>query len=81
MIIRKSEQAGFGIMPVYPAPVSGIPELAAELLEQECSNAKKLTETLLTIPLHPYVLLSDLDKMISLLQSVCPEEFGEPSKG
>ncbi len=79
-LLQKSEQAGLGIMAVYPTAVSGIPELVPELQGQECRNAEELSEILLTIPVHLYVTMGDCEKIIPLLQDMCGEEFpdGDP---
>lgn len=80
-LLQKSEQAGLGIMAVYPTAVSGIPELMPELRDQKCYNAETLSATLVTLPVHPYVTSADNDKLIHLFNNVCGRNSAQKAGG
>jgi dTDP-4-amino-4,6-dideoxygalactose transaminase len=62
----RSEQHGLGVMTTYPAPINEIPEIASEFSGQEFPNAKRLSDCLMTLPVHEYVTGKDRFKILRL---------------
>ena len=56
-------------MPTYPTSISEIPQIAEEFVGQQFPNAKYLTECLLTLPVHEYVMEGDRVRIQSLLDT------------
>ena len=56
-----------GISKMYPASVNEIEEIRSLFINEEYPVAKKISERLLTLPTHPYVRDSDVEKIIKLL--------------
>nr|WP_051305913.1 DegT/DnrJ/EryC1/StrS family aminotransferase [Desulfogranum mediterraneum] len=69
-IVRQSELQGLGIMPVYPAPIHRIADLANDFLGQEYPQAEDLCNRLLTVPVHEQVTARDNERILSLLTNL-----------
>ena len=68
-IIRHSARQGLGIMPAYPTSINKIPELALEFFAQDYPQAEKLSNRLVTLPVHEYINNRDKEQILSLLNN------------
>jgi len=66
-LCSRSERHGLGIMATSPAPINEIPEIAHEFSGQQFPNAKKLSDCLMTLPVHEYVTKKDRLKILHLI--------------
>ncbi|MDZ7697293.1 MAG: DegT/DnrJ/EryC1/StrS family aminotransferase [Deltaproteobacteria bacterium] len=62
-ILKQSEIKGLGIMPTYPDTINGIEELRNMFAGQEFPVAKKYSQQLITLPVHPFVKKTDIMKI------------------
>jgi dTDP-4-amino-4,6-dideoxygalactose transaminase len=67
-VLDVSEKKGLGIMFTYPHSIKGINELREMVRRQNCPAAERLPRQLLTLPVHPFLLHKDLDKIMHILQ-------------
>lgn len=67
VILGQSVREGLGIMASYPTPVNEIEELQGDFAGQSFPVAKKLSDQLVTLPIHPYVAEQDQRNIIALL--------------
>ncbi len=63
----ESEKNGYGIMPAYPTPISGISQIAGIFQNQQFPHAQLLADCLVTLPVHEYLEINDQHKIKSLL--------------
>jgi dTDP-4-amino-4,6-dideoxygalactose transaminase len=54
-----SRRAGLGLSVAYPTPISEIPELRATFTGEQFPAARRIADTLLTLPTHPWVSRRD----------------------
>jgi dTDP-4-amino-4,6-dideoxygalactose transaminase len=66
----RREGLGFSLM--YPAAVTGIPELQGRLAGGPCPVAEEIAERLLTVPVHPLVSAEDAAAIEKVLEGVRP---------
>lgn len=67
--VKRSEMNGTGIMPTYPTPVNEIPDLMGDFDEQNYPRAIHLSQCLMTLPVHEYVLDCDRNRIQYLLNT------------
>ena len=61
---------GLGITKTYPDAIDGIPELTNKFAGQQYPVAKELTETVLTLPIHPMLKPRDIEKIKRIISDV-----------
>ena len=61
---------GLGISPLYPTPISEIPELRGAFDDQQFRGASVLAERLVTLPVHNYVEEGDIGRICEMLHAV-----------
>jgi dTDP-4-amino-4,6-dideoxygalactose transaminase len=66
-ILRMSEKAGMGIACSYPDSIDRIPELKSYFDSHHFPAAKENASKLVTLPVHPYLTVKDMDKIADLL--------------
>jgi len=64
-----SRSQGLGVGPLYPAPISEIPELKGTLVPRRFEGAETLAERLVTLPVHHYVEKADIERICRALQA------------
>lgn len=69
-VCRSAQEQGLGISPLYPAPISDIPELRSQFVRQDFPGARTLAECLVTLPTHGYVSDRDIERTASALKSL-----------
>ena len=69
-VCRTTREQGLGISPLYPAPISDIPELRSQFVRQHFPGARILAERLVTLPTHEYVGERDIARTVSVLRSL-----------
>lgn len=69
-VCRSAQEQGLGISPLYPAPISDIPELRSQFVRQDFPGARILAERLVTLPTHEYVCERDIERVVSALNSL-----------
>jgi dTDP-4-amino-4,6-dideoxygalactose transaminase len=67
-ILSESVRMGLGISRTYPDSVAGIPELRAGFNPGRYPVSREKAETIITLPVHPYVTESDMDRIADLLK-------------
>ena len=65
-----SKKEGLGISSMYPAPVNEIEELRSQFDGKTYPSAKRISETLLTIPTHHLLSRKDRETISNLLSAV-----------
>jgi len=65
-----ANEQGLGVSPLYPTPISEIPELKASFAKERFPGAEVLAERLVTLPVHYYVDRSDIEDICSALYAV-----------
>jgi dTDP-4-amino-4,6-dideoxygalactose transaminase len=68
-VCLKSEAAGCGIMPTYPAPINEISQISEEFAGQYFPNAQQMAKCLMTIPVHEYVSERDRMRILQLMKT------------
>ena len=66
-VLAGGNVSALGISGMYPAPVTNIPELRGRLGEGAFPVARRLAESLVTLPTHPLLSGSDRDKICALI--------------
>ena len=80
-LCQSSNDQGLGISALYPCPIHEIPELKDRFGARRYPGAKMLSETLVTLPIHQYVVQSDIDRIASVVESLHAEsEKTSPSR-
>ncbi|ACL73448.1 DegT/DnrJ/EryC1/StrS aminotransferase [Thioalkalivibrio sulfidiphilus HL-EbGr7] len=75
-LLQTLDAAGVGATASYPTAVTDIPELRARLLAEDldsCPGAREVAERIVTLPTHPYVSSSDIERISSVLQGLNPD--------
>lgn len=67
-IQRAARRHGLGVVPMYPSPISDIPQLGGTWAPTAFPGARRVAETLLTLPTHPLLSSSDLRRLEALLE-------------
>lgn len=78
-ILKISQAQGFGIMPSYPAPVHEIEALKKIFQGQQYPGAKRVSELLVTIPVHPFVKAKDTSRIVKALLSIQQPHNASPT--
>lgn len=68
IVLRTSRAGGAGISKMYPTPINEIPKLKATFDGKEFPSARKLAETLVTVPTHSLLTWKDKVKLVSLFE-------------
>ena len=68
-IYRQARYKGLGISRMYPDSIDGIEQLDGQVLKGSYPAARKLAQTLLTLPTHPLISLKDQERIMRLLSS------------
>lgn len=70
--LARLAHAGIGASAFYPTPICDIPGIAAHMAEPNVHRprAERLSRTLFTLPVHPYVEQRDIDRMTGVLNSL-----------
>ena len=61
---------GLGVSPLYPSPISQVPELKGLFEQERFPGAELLAERLVTLPVHMYVDASDISRICELLRAL-----------
>jgi dTDP-4-amino-4,6-dideoxygalactose transaminase len=67
-ILNRSNTLGLGIMPSYPTSICRIPELSPMLEKVECPQADRVTNELITLPVHEYLTQRDRIQIQNVLK-------------
>lgn len=65
-IISQSERIGLGIAMTYPDAIDSIPELSLNS-KPKCLSAQDCAKKIITLPCHPLITKSDIEKITRLL--------------
>lgn len=68
-ILETSGKKGLGIADGYPDSIDGIAELVFRTDRKGYPAAKEIAERLVTLPVHPFLRESDIEKIVILLKS------------
>lgn len=73
-IYKKLSNAKLGVSKNFPYPLCDLKEFVARLLNEQDNFdvARKLSQTLLTIPTHPFVKIEDIDNIIRIFEHEKP---------
>jgi perosamine synthetase len=69
-ILDQSRLLGLGIEKTYPDAVSGIKDLEETVGAKRYPNSEKLSQTMITVPVHPLVSDDDMKKLMKFLSSI-----------
>jgi len=69
-ILAQSEKRGLGIMPGYPDSINGIQALRSLFSDQQFLVAKRYSQQLITLPIHPYVSKRDRTKIATTITQI-----------
>jgi dTDP-4-amino-4,6-dideoxygalactose transaminase len=69
LVYHASKKQGLGISLMYPTPVNEIDKIKSEFAGQSFPAAKRVAETLLAIPTHPFVSERDRSKICELFDN------------
>jgi len=58
-ILAASGHAGLGLARTYPDAINGIPQLRDQLAGQDCPNARRAAQELITLPVHGFLTTED----------------------
>jgi len=64
-----ANEHGLEVSPLYPIPISEIPELHASFEKERFPGAEVLAERLVPLPVHYYVDRNDIENICSALRS------------
>ena len=62
-LLKDGESRGLGITQTYPRAINGIYELKAYFDNTSYPGAEKISETLVTLPIHPFITMDDIRKI------------------
>jgi perosamine synthetase len=67
--VKRLRYAGIGASASYPSAICDIPGIASHMTTGHfhCPHAEVLSETLLTLPVNPYVNSQDIERMVGIL--------------
>lgn len=65
-ILAASEQAGLGLARTYPDAIHGIPQLCDQLAGQDCPNARRAAQELITLPVHGFLTTNDRARILQV---------------
>lgn len=74
-LCRQGKQEGIGVSGLYPSPISEIPQLQSEFEGQCFPGAKVLADQLITLPVHHYVELPDIQAICQAVDNVLQREI------
>jgi dTDP-4-amino-4,6-dideoxygalactose transaminase len=66
-LCEAGRREGLGIVPMYPTAVNGIRELAGLVGRNRYPGAEAVAERLVTVPVHPLVMETDIEAIRRLL--------------
>ncbi|MCG3116105.1 MAG: DegT/DnrJ/EryC1/StrS family aminotransferase [Candidatus Manganitrophus sp. SA1] len=69
-----SRKQGYGLSLMYPAPINEIEEIKDDFKGSDFPVAKKMAETLLALPTHPYLSERDKREICALLARESPSQ-------
>lgn len=72
---------GLGVSPLYPTPVSDIPELREQFQGQQYPGAVTLAQRLITLPVHHYVDECDVERICDVLHGIVVGSQGTGAAG
>ena len=67
-IYSRSRKRGLGLSVGFPAPVNEIPEMRAICHGRRCPRARRVADTILTLPTHQWVAEEDMRAIADLLR-------------
>jgi dTDP-4-amino-4,6-dideoxygalactose transaminase len=70
--VNRLRYAGIGASAFYPSAICDIPGIASHIATGDfhCPHAEVLSETLLTLPVNPYVNSQDIERMVGILNTL-----------
>ncbi|MGH7380649.1 MAG: DegT/DnrJ/EryC1/StrS family aminotransferase [Candidatus Methylomirabilales bacterium] len=70
-LLSRLKDAGIGASTSYPTAIGDIPGIEQYLgaAQQDCPGARSIAERIITLPTHPYVTASDVDRMIEIVRA------------
>jgi len=68
-IYQQARHRGLGISRMYPDSIDGIAQLQGQVIKGNYPAARKLAQTLLTLPTHPLISPKDQKRIIRLVSS------------
>jgi dTDP-4-amino-4,6-dideoxygalactose transaminase len=74
-ILARSQAQGLGIMLTYPGSIDEIPELKGELKGQDFPAARRLSQEILTLPVHPLLTDRDRSHIAALMRAVGEADY------
>jgi dTDP-4-amino-4,6-dideoxygalactose transaminase len=69
-VLRRSAEAGLGIMPAYPGNIASIPELDGTIPDGPFPASEQWARELVTLPTHSYLTDKDASRIMELLSQV-----------
>jgi len=66
-IADASRREGLGVTPMYPTPISDIPQIRGAFADQDFPGARDVADRLLTIPTHRFVRRDDRERIVKLV--------------
>lgn len=68
--VNRLRQAGIGASTFYPSAICDIPGIERHITGANfhCEKAERLSRTLFTLPVHPFVKQRDIERMIGILR-------------
>ena len=70
LLIGLSRKYGYGISPMYPKAIQDIPDVPFFPGQRHCPEARKIADTLVTLPTHPYLTRQDRVKISGVVNEV-----------
>jgi len=69
-LLSRLKDAGIGGSPSYPTAVGDIPGIEQYLARDQkpCPHARSIARRMVTLPTHPYVTASDVEKMVEIIR-------------
>ena len=65
-ILAASGHAGLGLARTYPDAIHGIPQLRDQLAGQDCPNARRVAQELITLPVHGFLTTEDRTRILEI---------------
>lgn len=74
--VKHLRQARIGASCFYPSAICDIPGIGPHMARtsHHCSNAERVSRTLFTLPVHPFVHAADITRMIEVLRNLEKED-------
>jgi len=74
-ILAASGHAGLGLARTYPDAIQGIPQLRDQLAGQDCPNARRAAQELITLPVHGFLTTDDRTRILQIYTQHCQEAW------